>query len=44
MCSRRGARIAVLMSLDENDPEAKAWFSGFTQGLAEFGWTNGRND
>src|SRR5438132_7467045 len=39
----RMRRIAVLMSLDENDPEAKAWLSGFTQGLAELGWTNGRN-
>jgi putative ABC transport system substrate-binding protein len=28
---------------DENDPEAKGWLSGFTQGLAELGWTEGRN-
>jgi putative ABC transport system substrate-binding protein len=36
-------RVGVLMSLGENDPEAKAWLSGFTQGLAELGWANGRN-
>jgi putative tryptophan/tyrosine transport system substrate-binding protein len=38
----RVRRIAVLMALDETDPEAKA-FSGFTQGLAELGWVEGRN-
>jgi putative ABC transport system substrate-binding protein len=32
-----------LMVLGENDPEGKARFSGFTQGLAELGWTDGRN-
>jgi putative ABC transport system substrate-binding protein len=31
------------MAFDENDPEAKAYLSGFTQGLAELGWTDGRN-
>src|ERR1700686_3603994 len=31
------------MLLDENDPAGKAVFSGFTQGLAELGWTDGRN-
>jgi putative ABC transport system substrate-binding protein len=36
-------RIGVLMSVDENDPEGKAQLSGFTQGLAELGWTDGRN-
>jgi putative ABC transport system substrate-binding protein len=36
-------RIGVLMGYDENDPEAKGWLSGFTQGLAELGWTEGRN-
>jgi len=39
----RTRRIGVLMGYDENDPEAKAWLSGFMQGLAELGWTEGRN-
>ncbi len=39
----RMRRIGVLMAFDENDPEAKACLSGFTQGLAELGWTDGRN-
>jgi len=36
-------RIGVLLSLAETDPEGKAQFSGFTQGLAELGWVEGRN-
>jgi putative ABC transport system substrate-binding protein len=36
-------RIGVLMSLDENDPLAKPRVSAFTQALADFGWTDGRN-
>jgi putative ABC transport system substrate-binding protein len=36
-------RIGVLMAFDENDPEPKAWLSGFMQGLADLGWTDGRN-
>jgi putative tryptophan/tyrosine transport system substrate-binding protein len=39
----RMRRIGVLMGYDENDRTAKAYFSGFTQGLAELGWTDGRN-
>jgi putative ABC transport system substrate-binding protein len=39
----RMRRVGVLMAFDENDPEAKAYLSGFTQGLAELGWTDGRN-
>jgi putative ABC transport system substrate-binding protein len=39
----RMRRIGVLMALGENDPEAKAWLSAFTQGLAALGWTDGRN-
>src|SRR6202140_4513859 len=39
----RMRRIGVLMATDENDPEAKARLSGFTQGLAELGWTDSRN-
>jgi putative tryptophan/tyrosine transport system substrate-binding protein len=35
-------RIGVLMSI-ENDPDGKAQLSGFMQGLAEIGWTDGRN-
>jgi putative tryptophan/tyrosine transport system substrate-binding protein len=36
-------RVGVVIAFDENDPEAKAYLSGFTQGLAELGWTNSRN-
>ena len=39
----RVRRIGVLMSLDENDPEAKTFSSAFTQALAGLGWTDGRN-
>ena len=39
----RMRRVGVLMAYDEDDPEAKAYLSGFTQGLAELGWTNSRN-
>ena len=39
----RMRRIGVLMGSDENDPEAKANLAGFTRGLAELGWTDGRN-
>jgi putative ABC transport system substrate-binding protein len=35
----RMRRVGVLMAFDENDPEAKAYLSGFTQGLAELGRT-----
>jgi putative ABC transport system substrate-binding protein len=31
------------MSFDENDPEEKLRYSTFTQALAGFGWTDGRN-
>jgi putative ABC transport system substrate-binding protein len=36
-------RIGVLMSWDESDPEIKTFLSGFIQGLAELGWTDGGN-
>ena len=36
-------RIGVLLSQAETDPEGKAQLSGFTQGLAELGWIDGRN-
>jgi putative ABC transport system substrate-binding protein len=39
----RVRRIGVLMPYDENDPLAKARISGFTQALADLGWTDGRN-
>jgi len=39
----RMRRIGVLMGYDESDPEGKARLSGFTQGLTELGWTEGRN-
>jgi putative tryptophan/tyrosine transport system substrate-binding protein len=39
----RMRRVGVLMAFDENDPEAKAYLSEFTQGLAELGWTDGGN-
>jgi len=39
----RSRRIGVLMSLGENDPEGKAQLSGFTQGLADLGWSDGPN-
>ena len=39
----RVRRIGVLMPQDENDPEGKRRYSAFTQGLADLGWTDGRN-
>ena len=39
----RVRRIGVLMWGDENDPMLKSWVSAFTQALANFGWTDGRN-
>jgi len=33
----------VLAPNAESDPETKAYVAGFTQGLAELGWTDGRN-
>jgi putative ABC transport system substrate-binding protein len=39
----RMRRIGVLMGFGENDPGGKAQLSAFTQGLAELGWTDGRN-
>ena len=39
----RVRRIGLLPSGDENDPEVKPRLSAFTQGLADLGWTDGRN-
>jgi putative tryptophan/tyrosine transport system substrate-binding protein len=40
--AERVRRVGVLMPYEENDPEAKAQLSAFTQGLAELGWIDGR--
>ena len=39
----RVRRIGVLMGNYENDPDAKARLSAFTEALAGLGWTDGRN-
>ena len=39
----RVRRIGVLVSGDEDDPEVKRRHSAFLQGLADLGWTVGRN-
>ena len=39
----RVRRIGVLMSGYENDLEGKRRYSAFAQGLADLGWTDGRN-
>jgi putative ABC transport system substrate-binding protein len=39
----RVRRIGVIIEFDENDPEAKAYPSGLTRGLAQLGWIDGRN-
>jgi putative ABC transport system substrate-binding protein len=39
----RVRRIGVLVGGDENDPVARTNRSAFTQGLADLGWTVGRN-
>jgi putative tryptophan/tyrosine transport system substrate-binding protein len=39
----RMRRVAVLMSVEENNPDGKIQLSRFTEGLAESGWTDGRN-
>ena len=36
-------RIGVLLSVAESDPEGNAQLSGFTLGLTELGWIEGRN-
>jgi putative tryptophan/tyrosine transport system substrate-binding protein len=39
----RMRRIGVLMNLSENDPEAQRLVATFREGLAQLGWTEGRN-
>ena len=41
--SNRMRRIGVLMGYAESDPEAKGFFTGFMQTLADLGWIDGRN-
>src|SRR6516164_3589353 len=41
--SERVRRIGVLMSYLESDPEARAWYAAFREGLQKLGWTEGRN-
>jgi len=41
--AERVRRIGVLIPGDENDPDQKRALSAFTQGLADLGWTDGRN-
>src|SRR5277367_5974884 len=36
-------RLGVLMGTAENDPQGKAFVSGFMQGLGKLGWSDGRN-
>jgi putative tryptophan/tyrosine transport system substrate-binding protein len=36
-------RVGALMGWNQADPEASAYFSSFSQRLAELGWTGGRN-
>src|SRR5262245_17358539 len=40
---QRMRRIGVLMNLTADDPESVARIAAFAQGLAELGWTIGRN-
>jgi putative tryptophan/tyrosine transport system substrate-binding protein len=41
--TNRMRRIGVLMGYAESDPEAKGFFAGFMQTLADLGWIDGRN-
>src|SRR5262249_31822386 len=36
-------RVGVLLAFDESDPRPQTWLATLTQGLAEQGWTAGRN-
>jgi putative tryptophan/tyrosine transport system substrate-binding protein len=35
--------VGVLLAFAESDPRAQRWLTSFTKGLAELGWTTGRN-
>jgi putative ABC transport system substrate-binding protein len=39
----RRRRVGVLMNLAADDPESQVRIAAFSQGLAELGWTIGRN-
>ena len=39
----RMRRVGVLMVFKEDDVHAQIFLSGFVKGLADFGWTDGRN-
>ena len=39
----RVRRVGALMAWNENDAAARVWLSGFTRGLSDLGWTDGRN-
>ena len=39
----RMRRIGVLINLSENDLEAQRLITAFREGLAQMGWTDGRN-
>jgi putative tryptophan/tyrosine transport system substrate-binding protein len=41
--AERMRRVGVLMGFEESNLEAKGFLSALTQGLAELGWTDGRN-
>jgi putative ABC transport system substrate-binding protein len=41
--SDRVLRIGVLMTFAESDPEGRAYFAAFREGLQRLGWTEGRN-
>ena len=41
--AERMRRIGVLMNLAADDPEAPARIAAFAQGLADLGWSIGRN-
>ena len=41
--SGRVRRIGVLMAFKEDDARARGWLSRFSSGLAELGWSNGRD-
>jgi putative tryptophan/tyrosine transport system substrate-binding protein len=41
--NKRGRRIGVLMGYAENDPDARAWYAAFREGIQKLGWAEGHN-
>jgi putative tryptophan/tyrosine transport system substrate-binding protein len=41
--NKRARRIGVLMGYAENDPDARAWYAAFREGLQKLGWAEGGN-